>query len=205
MRVPIDRVLGCELTPRRPPGCPELELWLVAGHVDLDAHCEALMADGRAPYFAFSWGAGQALARYLLDHPAAVADLRVVDFGAGSGIAAIAAARAGAAAVVAVDADPDARAMIAHNAAHNGVALQIADTVPDDFDLLLAADVGYEGAAAAYVAHLGAQGHTLLLCEPERRGAVHPTAEAVARIEATTFPDVDYPTRFNVIYRIPGR
>ena len=49
------------------------------------------------PYWAFAWAGGQALARYLLDHRAAVAGLRVLDLAAGSGLVAIAAAKAGAA------------------------------------------------------------------------------------------------------------
>lgn len=47
------------------------------------------------PYWAFAWAGGQALARYLLDNPGAIAGSSVTDVGTGSGIAAIAAARAG--------------------------------------------------------------------------------------------------------------
>ena len=54
------------------------------------------------PFWAFAWAAGQALARYLLDHAATVVRApRVVDFASGCGIVAIAAAIAGAAAVTA--------------------------------------------------------------------------------------------------------
>src|SRR5437773_9687765 len=37
------------------------------------------------PYWAFAWAGGQALARYVLDHPDAVAHLRVLDLASGSG------------------------------------------------------------------------------------------------------------------------
>ena len=57
------------------------------------------------PYWAFAWAGGQALARYVLDHPAAVAGRRVLDLAAGSGLVAIAAAMAGAAPVIAADID----------------------------------------------------------------------------------------------------
>ena len=57
------------------------------------------------PYWAFAWAGGQALARHVLDHPKAVAGLRVLDLAAGSGLVAIAAAMAGAAPVVAADID----------------------------------------------------------------------------------------------------
>src|SRR6266581_1789142 len=68
------------------------------------------------PYWAFAWAGGQALARFLLDHPERVAGRAVLDFGAGSGLVAIAAAKAGAASVTAADIDPFAAAAIAANA-----------------------------------------------------------------------------------------
>jgi len=47
------------------------------------------------PFWAFAWPGSRALARYLLDHPEAVAGRAVLDCGAGSGLVAIAAAAAG--------------------------------------------------------------------------------------------------------------
>ena len=38
------------------------------------------------PFWAFAWAGGQALSRYLLDHPHEVAGKRVLDFAAGSGL-----------------------------------------------------------------------------------------------------------------------
>jgi predicted nicotinamide N-methyase len=105
----LERALGAfgsRLDRRRPPLCPELELWLLGDDVDLEAACEEL-ADGEAPpFWAFCWGSGQALARHLLDRPEIVRGKRVVDLGSGSGIAGLAAARAGAAHVLALDLDP---------------------------------------------------------------------------------------------------
>src|ERR1700754_4234673 len=49
------------------------------------------------PYWALAWAGGQALARYVLDHPNEVAAKRVLDLAAGSGLVGIAAAKAGAA------------------------------------------------------------------------------------------------------------
>src|SRR5579862_1086227 len=37
------------------------------------------------PYWAFAWAGGQALARYILDHPECVSGRTVLDFGSGSG------------------------------------------------------------------------------------------------------------------------
>ena len=58
------------------------------------------------PFWAFAWAGGQALARWVLDHPEEVAGRRVLDFAAGSGLVGIAAARAGAAHVLCADIDP---------------------------------------------------------------------------------------------------
>ncbi|WP_348240597.1 50S ribosomal protein L11 methyltransferase, partial [Salmonella enterica] len=64
------------------------------------------------PFWAFAWAGGQALARYVLDHPAVVTGQRVLDFASGSGLVAVAAARAGAARVEACDIDAFAAAAI---------------------------------------------------------------------------------------------
>src|ERR1700677_5294978 len=66
---------------------PTLELW------------ELWQRTGRddPPFWAYPWAGGQALARYLLDHPGTVRGRRVLDVASGSGLVAIAAARAGGA------------------------------------------------------------------------------------------------------------
>ncbi|WP_130513473.1 class I SAM-dependent methyltransferase [Krasilnikovia cinnamomea] len=81
-------------------------------------------SDEPLPFWAFAWAGGQALARYVLDHPEVVRGRRVLDLASGSGVVAIAAARAGAAEVRAVDVDPAARAAVARNAAANGVRVE---------------------------------------------------------------------------------
>ena len=102
------------------------------------------------PFWAFAWAGGQALARYLLDHPEAVRGRRAIDIASGSGLVAIAAARAGAAAVAAYDIDPLAAAAITVNAAANDVTVLAvcADVLdedgPPDTDLVLAADAFYQ-------------------------------------------------------------
>ncbi|ABE37711.1 conserved hypothetical protein [Rhodopseudomonas palustris BisB5] len=77
------------------------------------------------PFWAFAWAGGQALARYLLDHPETVAGRDVIDFASGSGLVAIAAMKAGARRVTAFDIDGFAREAIAVNAAANGVAIAV--------------------------------------------------------------------------------
>lgn len=107
-------------------------------------------ADHFPPYWAFAWPGGQAMARYILDHPALVAGLRIADIGAGSGIAGIAAAMAGAVHVLAADIDPLAETAIRLNAAANGCAQSISTTTRDrlselpDADLVIISDLVYE-------------------------------------------------------------
>src|SRR6476659_6873432 len=112
---------------QRPPHTPELWLYMADDVTPIWRMTEeALEAIGLPPpFWAFAWAGGQALARYLLDHPEIVADREVLDFGSGSGLVAIAAAKAGAARVTAADIDPFAAAAIALNAALNGAPVSV--------------------------------------------------------------------------------
>src|SRR4051794_30669422 len=87
------------------PTLPEIRLHTAHQATGLWRLAEAASdeAEPPPPYWAFPWAGGMALARYLLDHPQIVADRRVLDLGAGSGLVAIAAALAGARAVTAAD------------------------------------------------------------------------------------------------------
>jgi predicted nicotinamide N-methyase len=101
------------------------------------------------PFWAFPWAGGQALARYILDHPETVRGKRALDLASGSGLVAIAAALAGAAEVAANDIDPMCEAAVAINAELNGVTISftggnLLDEAPPDVDVILAADVFYE-------------------------------------------------------------
>jgi predicted nicotinamide N-methyase len=104
------------------PLVPEIQLHQASEPISLWEHTElAARRTGLAPpFWGFAWPGGQALARYLLDHPAVADDQQVADIGSGSGLVAIAAARAGAATVTAYDTDPLATEAIAINAAANG-------------------------------------------------------------------------------------
>ena len=194
---------GARLALRRPPLCPELELWLMSESVDLEAGCQEL-ADGEAPpYWAFCWGAGQALARFLLDHPDRVRGQRVLDLGTGSGIAAIAAARAGAREVIALDIDPTARNAARLNADHNGVSIQTTAVVPADYDLLLAADVLYETGLRGWILNEARRQAPCLLADPQRSGTPPIDFPVLASFEARTLPDVDSPRKTVVLYALP--
>lgn len=126
---------------------PEISLHLIAGPVGLfDLTGGEFRSDEPPPFWAFVWAGGQALARYVLDHPSTVAGRRVHDVATGSGVVAIAAALAGAAAVRATDLDPEAVAAAHRNAAANGVTLSDDATAPD---VILAGDVFYSPTVAA--------------------------------------------------------
>ncbi len=162
----------------QPQLCPELRLHLVT------ADCpwwrstpEALAALGvDEPFWAFAWAGGQALARHLLDHPSLARGLRVVDFGAGGGIAGLAAARAGAARVLALDIDPVCEVACRLNAAANGLALrtETRDLVgqPLEVDLVLAGDMTYDERftrrVVAWFRQLAEGGVTVLVGDPGR-------------------------------------
>jgi predicted nicotinamide N-methyase len=108
------------------------------------------------PFWAFAWAGGQALARYLLDHPGLVSGQRVLDVASGSGLVAIAAARCGARPVLAVDVDELAVKAISVNAAANGARVRpvLADLLDGDAEgagVVLCADAFYEEDLAARI------------------------------------------------------
>ena len=111
---------ACALGPV--PGVPEIRLHLGDDVMGLWQRTEDDHGAGQPPpFWAFAWPGGQALARYVLDHPGVVAGRTVLDLGSGSGLVAIAAVLAGAASVLASEIDPLAAAAIRLNAAANGV------------------------------------------------------------------------------------
>jgi predicted nicotinamide N-methyase len=197
----LEQVLGSYLAVRELPDAPPLRLWLVASHIDLNARCAELLAGGYAPYWAFCWGAGQALAHYILEHPESVHGQRVADFGAGSGVVAIAAALAGASRVVAVDIDPKARHFAKLNAELNGAHIEVSADMPAEYDLLLASDVFYDSEATRIVRELIAGGRSALIGDAGRPGSYRPAEPPLAWVPSRTFPDVEYPIASAAIYR----
>ncbi len=141
---------GAKLTITTLHNVPELRLWLIdpAGmHAPLSEQ-EVGAVFTTPPYWCFRWGSGKALAEYILrEMPANITGATVLDFGCGSGVAAIAAALAGARRVIACDSDPVALASAARNAELNGVELSYATdvfAVKERVDYLFAADVLYD-------------------------------------------------------------
>lgn len=136
------------------PLAPEISIYQMNETVGLfDLTGGEFRSDEPLPFWAFVWAGGQVLARYVLDNPDVVTGRRVLDVGAGSGVAAIAAARAGAAAVDAVDLDPGSTAAVRRNAAANGVEVaartgDVLDSTPGDAEVLLVGDAFYSPSSA---------------------------------------------------------
>src|SRR6059058_2191949 len=109
------------------PHAPEIQLYLAHEATALWEKTEEELGEMELPppFWAFAWAGGQALARYILDHPEQIMGKHVLDIGSGSGMVAIAAAKAGAASVLAADIDAFSIAAIRLNAAANGVTVAV--------------------------------------------------------------------------------
>jgi predicted nicotinamide N-methyase len=197
-----------------PPLLPELRLYLASEVTPLWKATEALLERTGLPppFWAFAWPGGQALARHLLDRPELARGRIVLDFAAGSGIAAIAAARAGAARVLASEIDPAACAAIRLNAALNGAEVEIfaADLTQSAdcaAELILAGDVCYErGMAEGAISWLRLQarlGATVLLADPGRAYRPQDGLEELAHYRVPTSRDLeDSEERRAVVWRL---
>ncbi|WP_414473010.1 class I SAM-dependent methyltransferase [Microvirga sp. M2] len=160
------------------PHAPEISLHVADEATELWQRTEEELGEIGLPppFWAFAWAGGQALARYILDHPGTVRGRRVLDFASGSGLVAIAAMKAGAAEVAACDIDGFAIAAIELNAAANGVAVTPvrADLIGQDrgWDTVLAGDICYERDLAARVTDwlfdLSRRGAAVLIGDPGR-------------------------------------
>ncbi len=165
--------------PQSPPHTPEIALYLADEVTPIWRMTEEELGEIGLPppYWAFAWAGGQALARYLLDHPHEVAGLSVLDFAAGSGLVGIAAIKAGARRVLCADIDGFCAAAVALNGQANGVALDftdidLLDSPAPPVDLICAGDICYEKPLAervlAWLATARAGGTRVLIGDPGR-------------------------------------
>lgn len=166
------------------------------------------------PFWAFAWAGGQALARYVIDHPETVAGRRVLDLAAGSGLVAIAASMAGAAHVRAVEVDPLAVAAIELNAATNAVAVtvELADILDGDAggaEVVLAGDVFYSKAMATrmltFLRRANRAGALVLVGDPQRAFLPRAQFEELATMDIPVPPALES-TRVKPtsVYRLPA-
>lgn len=184
------------------PGCPEIRLALINADFPVGPLPAEVTRDviAQPAYWAFCWGSGLALARFLLNDPGWVAGKRVLDLGSGSGVAAIAAALAGAAQVVACDTDADARAATAANARLNGVNVETVDTLPHDSDIILMADVLYDRQNLPLLGVAQRHAREVLVADSRITDLPDPRYREVARVEALTFPNLGEFDEFNTAH-----
>jgi len=182
----------------------DLKLWLIDGQ-NMDRafspdETRRILDD--PPYWAFCWASGLAVARFLAEHPQWVEGKRVLDFGAGSGVAGIAALKAGALDVAACDLDPLALDACRANAALNDVVLSYSDDFlgeADRFDLILVADVLYDRANLPLLDAFLSRGREALVADSRVRDFQHPLYQRLAILEALTLPDLAEPWEFRKV------
>ena len=164
----------------RVPGLEQIRLHLADEVLPLwrAVQIETDDPDAALPYWAFAWGGGLAIARYLREHPEAVAGRRVFDLGSGSGLCAIASMQAGAAEATGADIDAFAAAAIGLNARANRcrvavVRRDVLDEEPPDVDVIIAGDCLYDAGLAerilAWARRAHDQGIDVLVGDPGRR------------------------------------
>ena len=199
-----------------PPHTPELSLHLADEVTPIWRLTEEALAEIGLPppFWAFAWAGGQALARYVLDHPDEVAGKRVIDFASGSGIVGIAAMRAGAGHVLATDIDPFCGAALAVNGDLNGVRIDFTDqnlleAPPPDVDVILAGDICYEKPLATQVMDWLAAAHVrgtrVLIGDPGRSYFPRVGLEKLAEYEVPTTRELeDREVKKTAVWTLPA-
>ncbi|HEX6064272.1 MAG TPA: methyltransferase domain-containing protein [Longimicrobiales bacterium] len=153
---PIDHILESLLDTYAPfapvPLCPEIQAFQGSSLVQVWEAAEQIAGQNLpAPFWAYPWAAGSALARVVLDRADEILGKKVLDIGSGGGVAALAAARADALRVVANDVDPWALAVARIAARRQQLYL---DFMQEDltehprhvvgYDVVLCSDLAYE-------------------------------------------------------------
>jgi predicted nicotinamide N-methyase len=185
------------------PFVPEIRLYTATDLAPIWRATQERLSDlgVDVPFWCVPWAGGQALARWVLDHPEAVRGLRVVDFGTGSGLVAIACACAGARSVRAFDTDPLAAVACALNAEANEVAVDVLcvdvvgrDALELDADVVFAGDIWYERAPSQafgpWLAQLARSGARVVTGDPSRSYAPSNLIE-LARYDVLTYADLE--------------
>jgi predicted nicotinamide N-methyase len=182
------------------PLVPEIRLYQADTLVPLWEATEWHAASPQPPpFWAFAWPGSIVLARYLLDTPWLARDRRILDFGSGSGLAAIAARLAGAAEVVAYDLDPLATVAQRLNAALNAVEIVSmtgdATTQTCEAEVILAGDVCYERepaeATVIWLRQRAAEGRLVLLADPGRHYAPSDGLELLQTYEVPVLRELE--------------
>ncbi|WP_369409795.1 class I SAM-dependent methyltransferase [Zhongshania aquimaris] len=177
------------------PLVPEMPLYLLSADFpqhDLSPEQTQRIMNYPA-YWCFCWASGQVMARYIFDNPDLVYGRKVLDFGCGSGVAAIAAKLAGASEVIACDLDEDAIKASRANAALNETELSYSDDFfanDDDYDLILVADVLYDRANLPLLDAFLKRAPTVLVADSRVKDFQVDGYQWLALQRATTVPDL---------------
>ncbi|WP_200935060.1 methyltransferase [Brevundimonas sp. Leaf363] len=194
---------------------PEISLWLADEVTPIWRLTEAELGEMGVPppFWAFAWAGGQALARWVLDHPDEVAGRRVLDFATGSGLVAVAAMKAGAASVLAADIDPFAGAAVALNCEANKVesiftGADLLEAPAPDVDLILAGDVCYEqpmsGRVLAWLGEARSRGIEVRIGDPHRTYFPRLGLELLAEYTVPTTRELeDQTVKRTSVWRLP--
>lgn len=165
-----------------------------------------------APYWAYPWAGGTALARYVLDRPQSVRGHHVLDLGSGSGLVAIAAAKAGAARVTAAEIDRNALVALELNLVANAVCAtiidyDITDGEPPAVDLVLVGDLFYERnlarRVAAFLDRCILSGIEILVGDVGRKDLPLSRLRVLAEYPVSDFGDAkDAPARRGLVFAL---
>jgi len=201
---------------QRPPHTPELILHLADEITPIWRMTEEALAEIGLPppFWAFAWAGGQALARYILDHPEEVAGKRVIDFASGSGIVGVAAMKAGAGHVLGADIDPFCGAALALNSEANGVRTEFTDRdlleePAPETDVILAGDICYEKPLAQkvmdWLAAAHVRGTRVLIGDPGRSYFPRVGLEKLAEYQVPTTRELeDQEIKKTAVWTLPA-
>lgn len=198
------------------PLCPEIRAFTARSLVEIweaaERHTGGTLP---APFWAFPWPAGTALARTVLDRPELVRGLRVVDVGCGGGVASLACAKAGAR-VVANDTDPLALEVTRLAATLQGLDVETLwadltrEALPGEHaDVWLCGDLAYDRSTAPLERSLlrtaAGRGSTVLVADAERTYFEATGLELLAEHTLPVVSDLEgVATRTARVYRMPA-
>jgi len=188
----------------RLPLCPVIQLYLLsADYPTGPLPSDEMLAIMDAPaYWSFCWASGQALARYILDHPQCFTGRKIIDFGSGSGVVAIAAAKVGAKEVYACDIDPHALVAARANAELNDVSIKPVrsiEEIPQPFEMIIAADVLYDRDNHHYLEEFLQRAPQVLVADSRLKDGVIKGYQVIKQITTTTIPDINESEEFNQV------
>jgi predicted nicotinamide N-methyase len=182
------------------PLTPDIRLYLLSDDYPQEALTDeekhVLMEE--APFLALCWSSGQVLAKWIRDFRENISGKRILDFGSGSGIAAIATALSGAREVIALDTDSLSREAIQANVKLNSVTIATADKldlVKDDFDVILAADILYDRNNLQLLNIFNERAKRVVVADSRVKELPEPY-EKIGHGMAVTCPDLDEPKEY---------